>query len=551
MNLVKERVIDGNDFEKLITSGVYNLKKHIDIVNDLNVFPVPDGDTGDNMYLTINGGLNSLKNINDNAIGVKAEALANGMLLNARGNSGVILSQFFNGIALSLKDKINADTKVIAKALKEGVNKAYASVVNPVEGTMLTVIREATENAINNLEKNESIGDFFDYYLNEMKSSLDRTPDLLFSLKEADVVDSGGKGLVYIVEGMKSAIDGKEIENNEEQNVNISSVDFSKFNEDSIMEYGYCTEFLLQLQKCKCDVNSFDVKELIKFLETIGDSIVAVKTNSIVKVHVHTLTPYKALEYAQRFGEYLTVKIENMTLQHNDLNKKEVKKIKKERTKYGIIAVLNGQGLKDTFYDLGVDVIIDGGQTSNPSIESFIEAFDECNADNIFVFPNNSNIIMAANKAKELYSKSNIIVINSKNIGEAYSSISMLDYSSDNLDEIKENFEINMQNVTTAMLTKSIRNALINNVDIKENDYIGFKDKIMLTSNKDKLESYFELLNKLDIEHKNYLINIYGKDLLNKEKEIIEKYINDNYPSLEYYSIEGDQEIYDVILIME
>ena len=551
MNLVKERVIDGNDFEKLITSGVYNLKKHIDIVNDLNVFPVPDGDTGDNMYLTINGGLNSLKNINDNAIGVKAEALANGMLLNARGNSGVILSQFFNGIALSLKDKINADTKVIAKALKEGVNKAYASVVNPVEGTMLTVIREATENAINNLEKNESIGDFFDYYLNEMQSSLDRTPDLLFSLKEADVVDSGGKGLVYIVEGMKSAIEGKEIENNDEQNVNVSSVDFSKFNEDSIMEYGYCTEFLLQLQKCKCDVNSFDVKELIKFLETIGDSIVAVKTNSIVKVHIHTLTPYKALEYAQRFGEYLTVKIENMTLQHNDLNKKEVKKIKKERTKYGIIAVLNGQGLKDTFYDLGVDVIIDGGQTSNPSIESFIEAFDECNADNIFVFPNNSNIIMAANKAKELYSKANVIVINSKNIGEAYSSISLLDYSSDNLDEIKENFETNMQNVTTAMLTKSIRNALINNVDIKENDYIGFKDKIMLTSNKDKLESYFELLNKLDIEHKNYLINIYGKDLLNKEKEIIEKYINDNYPSLEYYSIEGDQEIYDVILIME
>ena len=551
MNLVKERVIDGNDFEKLITSGVYNLKKHIDIVNDLNVFPVPDGDTGDNMYLTINGGLNSLKNINENAIGVKAEALANGMLLNARGNSGVILSQFFYGIALSLKDKINADTKVIAEAFKEGVNKAYASVVNPVEGTMLTVIREATENAINNLEKNESIGDFFDYYLNEMKSSLDRTPDLLFSLKEADVVDSGGKGLVYIVEGMKSAIDGKEIENNEEQNVNISSVDFSKFNEDSIMEYGYCTEFLLQLQKCKCDVNSFDVKELIKFLETIGDSIVAVKTNSIVKVHVHTLTPYKALEYAQRFGEYLTVKIENMTLQHNDLNKKEVKKIKKERTKYGIVTVLNGQGLKDSFYDLGVDVIIDGGQTSNPSIESFIEAFDECNADNIFVFPNNSNIIMAANKAKELYSKANVIVINSKNIGEAYSSISLLDYSSDNLDEIKENFETNMQNVTTAMLTKSIRNALINNVDIKENDYIGFKDKIMLTSNKDKLESYFELLNKLDIEHKNYLINIYGKDLLNKEKEIIEKYINDNYPSLEYYSIEGDQEIYDVILIME
>ena len=240
-----------------------------------------------------------------------------------------------------------------------------------------------------------------------------------------------------------------------------------------------------------------------------------------------------------------------MTLQHNDLIKKEEKRIKKERTKYGIVTVLNGEGLKDIFYDLGVDVIIDGGQTNNPSIESFIEAFDDCNADNIFVFPNNSNIIMAANKAKELYNKSNIIVINSKNIGEAYSSISMLDYSSDDANDIKSNFEMNMQNVTTAMITKSIRNAFINNVNIKENDYIGFIDKTMLVSNKNKLDSYFELLNKLNIKDRNYLINIYGKELTKKERELIEEYINNNYPLLEYYSIDGEQEIYDVILIME
>jgi len=551
MNLVKERELDGNSFEKLITSGVYNLKKHIDIVNELNVFPVPDGDTGDNMFLTINGGLSYLKNIDQNSIGLKAEALANGMLLNARGNSGVILSQFFYGIALSLKDKINADTKIIAEAFKEGVNKAYASVVNPVEGTMLTVIREATEKVLIDLENNIEIGDFFNEYLKEMNNSLDRTPELLTSLKEAGVVDSGGKGLVYIIEGMKSAVEGNEIDQVDNTINNNQVVDFSKFNEDCVMEYGYCTEFLLQLQKCKCNIDEFNVNELISYLESIGDSIVAVKTNSIVKVHVHTLTPYKALEYAQRFGEYLTVKIENMTLQHNDLIKKEEKRIKKERTKYGIVTVLNGEGLKDIFYDLGVDVIIDGGQTNNPSIESFIEAFDDCNADNIFVFPNNSNIIMAANKAKELYNKSNIIVINSKNIGEAYSSISMLDYSSDDANDIKSNFEMNMQNVTTAMITKSIRNAFINNVDIKENDYIGFIDKTMLVSNKNKLDSYFELLNKLNIKDRNYLINIYGKELTKKERELIEEYINNNYPLLEYYSIDGEQEIYDVILIME
>ena len=253
------------------------------------------------------------------------------------------------------------------------------------------------------------------------------------------------------------------------------------------------------------------------------------------------------LEYAQNFGEFLTVKIENMTLQHNELDKKE----QKEKTKYGIVTVLNGQGLKETFYDLGVDVIIDGGQTNNPSIESFIKAFDECNADNIFVFPNNSNIIMAANKAKELYSKSNIIVINSKNIGEAYISISMLDYSSDDIDIIQNNFNDNMKNIITAMLTKSTRNAFIDNVEINENDYIGFIDKTMLVSNKNKIESYKSLLSKLDLNNKNYLINIYGQDLTSNEKELIEEYINNEYPSIEFYSINGDQKLYDVILITE
>ena len=547
MVLVKDKVINVNDFEKMIVNGVNNLKKHIKIVNDLNVFPVPDGDTGDNMFLTINGGLTSLKNTLENSLSLKIEALSNGMLLNARGNSGVILSQFFYGICNILKNTETIDTTLLLKAFNEGVRLAYASVVNPVEGTMLTVIREATESLNNNFDIKSTILEFFEEYLKEMQKSLDRTPELLASLKEANVVDSGGQGLVYIVEGMKLALEDEMIDINEKVEKNKLTLDFSNFNENSVMEYGYCTELLIQLQNSKCNIDEFDITVLIKYLESIGDSIVAVKTNSIVKVHVHTLTPYKVLEYAQNFGEFLTVKIENMTLQHNELDKKE----QKEKTKYGIVTVLNGQGLKETFYDLGVDVIIDGGQTNNPSIESFIKAFDECNADNIFVFPNNSNIIMAANKAKELYSKSNIIVINSKNIGEAYISISMLDYSSDDIDIIQNNFNDNMKNIITAMLTKSTRNAFIDNVEINENDYIGFIDKTMLVSNKNKIESYKSLLSKLDLNNKNYLINIYGQDLTSNEKELIEEYINNEYPYIEFYSINGDQKLYDVILITE
>ena len=547
MVLVKDKVINVNDFEKMIVNGVNNLKKHIKIVNDLNVFPVRDGDTGDNTFLTINWGLTSLKNTLENSLSLKIEALSNGMLLNARGNSGVILSQFFYGICNILKNTETIDTTLLLKAFNEGVRLAYASVVNPVEGTMLTVIREATESLNNNFDIKSTILEFFEEYLKEMQKSLDRTPELLASLKEAKVVDSGGQGLVYIVEGMKLALEDEMIDINEKVEENKLTLDFSNFNENSVMEYGYCTELLIQLQNSKCNIDEFDITVLIKYLESIGDSIVAVKTNSIVKVHVHTLTPYKVLEYAQNFGEFLTVKIENMTLQHNELDKKE----QKEKTKYGIVTVLNGQGLKETFYDLGVDVIIDGGQTNNPSIESFIKAFDECNADNIFVFPNNSNIIMAANKAKELYSKSNIIVINSKNIGEAYISISMLDYSSDDIDIIHNNFNDNMKNIITAMLTKSTRNAFIDNVEINENDYIGFIDKTMLVSNKNKIESYKSLLSKLDLNNKNYLINIYGQDLTSNEKELIEEYINNEYPYIEFYSINGDQKLYDVILITE
>ena len=397
MSYTNERCLDGNQFERIVINGVSNLKSHIEIVNDLNVFPIPDGDTGENMYLTINGGVSSLKNENQNSIGKKAKALADGMLLNARGNSGVILSQLFFGMANYLKDIDIVDVKSFGEALKSGVRQAYSSVVKPVEGTMLTVAREASDFACENSSSSSTFGTFFTDYLQEMQNSLERTPELLEVLKEAGVIDSGGAGLVYIVEGMKKAIEGEEVDLSlGEHNSSAKSVDFSKFNEDSVMVYGYCTEFLLQLQRCKCDIDSFSLEGLINFLEGIGDSIVAFRTGTIIKVHVHTLTPYKALEYCQQFGEFLTIKIENMTLQHNETVKKEevkIPKVQRARRKFGLVTVATGEGLINTFKEMGADVVIDGGQGKNPSIEKFIEVLDEVNDDEIFVLLNNSNII--------------------------------------------------------------------------------------------------------------------------------------------------------------
>lgn len=556
MSYTNERSLDGNQFEKIIINGVSNLKSHIEIVNDLNVFPIPDGDTGENMYLTINGGVSSLKNENHNSIGKKAKALAEGMLLNARGNSGVILSQLFFGMANYLKDIDVVDVKSFGEALKSGVKQAYSSVVKPVEGTMLTVAREASDFAYENSSSSSTFGSFFTDYLKEMQNSLERTPELLAVLKEAGVIDSGGAGLVYIVEGMKKAIEGEDVELSlgENNSSNAKSIDFSKFNEDSVMVFGYCTEFLLQLQRCKCDIDSFSLEGLINFLEGIGDSIVAFRTGSIIKVHVHTLTPYKALEYCQQFGEFLTIKIENMTLQHNETVKKEevkIPKVQRARRKFGLVTVATGEGLINTFKEMGADVVIDGGQGKNPSIEKFIEAFDEVNADDIFVLPNNSNIILAAKQAKEIYKKSNIWVIETKNFGDCYASLSLLDYSSEDPETIANNLSSDMEGTVTGMITKSIRDANINNVEIKEGEYIGFTGKTMYVSNPSKIDALEELLVKLDAKEKSFLICVYGKDLNEEEKQIISSKIPNLYKNLEFYEIDGNQEVYDLIVILE
>ena len=552
---VQEKIIDGELFERIVVAGAYNLKAHIDTVNDLNVFPIPDGDTGDNMYMTINGGLAGLKSVKENSVGLKAKALADGMLLNARGNSGVILSQLFSGLANGVDGKKTVDIKDFGQALKAGVKQAYASVVKPVEGTMLTVAREAADYGVTHSDEKVTLGAFFDGFVNEMKNSLDNTPNLLAVLKEAGVIDSGGAGLLYITEGMKSAVEGNEMAVTEIEEDNGKTVDFSKFTEDSEMEFGYCTEFLLQLQNSKVNAKEFDIAPIVEYLNTLGDSIVAFKTGTVVKVHVHTMTPSKVLEFCQQYGEFLTIKIENMTLQHNETSEKPMiekpKKKKVNRTKFGVVTVATGKGLIDTFTEFGADVVIDGGQGKNPSIERFIEAFDDANADHIFVLPNNSNIIMAAKQAAEFYTNSEIHVIETKNFGQAYSILSMLDFSADDPSVIAENMRLDMANVVTGMITNSIRNANIDGIEIEKGQYIGFTDKVMKVATNDKVSAYTALSEKLNASDKEFMIAVYGSEVNEMEKQAVRDMVGEKYSNLEFYEIDGGQEVYDFIIILE
>ncbi|MFR7855143.1 MAG: DAK2 domain-containing protein, partial [Acutalibacteraceae bacterium] len=475
--------LDSAQFANMLRGGYENLKQNAARINDLNVFPIPDGDTGSNMQMTFEGGIKALDGNSFDSLGGVSRSVAKGMLLSARGNSGVILSQLFEGIAKGFKDLETANINEIGSAFKCGVRQAYDAVLTPTEGTILTVSREAADYACSRINDGCTLESFMNDYAAEMKRSLERTPELLNVLKEAGVVDSGGAGLVAITEGMISSLSGDNISETQISDTHsaTSAPDLDLFTEDSVMKFGYCTEFLLRLQKCKTDIKSFELSTIKGYLETVGNSIVALQNGTIVKVHVHTMEPGKVLNYCQQFGEFLTLKIENMSLQHNGVKAAEEHKSddikpapeKSDRKKFGIVAVASGDGLKNTFSEFGADVVIDGGQTMNPSSDDFIKAFDKVNAEVCFVFPDNSNIILAARQAAELYKDSEIRVIESKNIGEGYAALSMIDFTSGDKDVIEQNFKDAMTGITTGMISRSVRDARIGKVDVKKDQFIG------------------------------------------------------------------------------
>lgn len=554
-NIQMINVIDGIAFGQMLKAGLLSLKVNKQEVNDLNVFPIPDGDTGENMYATMLGGIRAILDTNEDVLGKVAKQVGEGMLLGARGNSGVILSQFFTGIVKVFSEHEKADVQILSDAFKMGVQFAYASVAEPVEGTMLTVLREASEYASLNLNENSTIITYMTDYLEESKRSVKATPEKLFVLKEAGVVDSGGVGIVHIIDGFLKFLKGEKVS---DVPVGIDTdnkqVNLSLFNENSVMEFGYCTEFLLQLTKSKTDIQNFKLDDMKKRLSEYGDSLVAVLNGSIVKIHVHTLNPGAVLSYAQSFGEFLTLKIENMTLQHNEANyKKEEISFKKNlnRKRMGLVTVANGGGFISTFKDLGSDVVVDGGQGNNPSVEVFLKAYDAVNADVIFVLPNNGNIMMAAKESAKLYKESEIKVVDSKTLGDGYSALGAIDLENGTPEEIFEQMENDLKSSVCLMVSKANRDTKSGSVEIKDGDYIGFTGKDIMVAEQNKIDCAIRTMTKNYAEEKEFIVAFYGKDVTETEKEEFSQKVNENFPMSEFYALDGGQEIYDIIVVLQ
>ena len=556
--LNKDNFLDGQLLAKMAQGGAAQLRSNAEEVNKLNVFPVPDGDTGDNMRMTIESGIAAIENSSSTDLADVMKKLSHGMLLGARGNSGVILSQFFAGVAKGLESYSKADAKVIGDALKLGVAQAYGSVMTPTEGTILTVAREAVEFSVANINENSTIRTLFADIVKEMYASLQRTPEILTVLKEAGVVDSGGAGLFYIMDGFYRVLNGEEIScavPATEKAKAAAMTDFSAFGPDSVMEYGYCTEFLLQLQSCKVDLATFDYKVIPEYLKTIGDSIVAFQTDTIVKVHVHTLTPEKALAFCRQFGEFLTLKIENMSLQHNeseDVRKDNAPKAKAPHKKYALVSVCNGDGVKEIFSELGVDAIVDGGQTQNPSTNDFLDAFATLDADHIYVFPNNGNIIMAASQAAQIYEDAKVHVIETKNLGAGYVALMAMNPDEPDADALADQFREAIANVATGYISPSIRDADLNGIHISNGDFIGFVNKEMLVSEPSAISAAKCLAEKMLVGTDKYVFTVfYGSDATAEQKSELEAHITETYSDVECYFLEGGQDIYPFIFVAE
>ena len=534
--------ISGSLFKKMVTNGAVNLKNNHKEIDHLNVFPVPDGDTGTNMQMTMMSGVKEVKNLESKSIVDISKILSKGLLMGARGNSGVILSQFFRGVYSEISKIGNgsASKKEFIQALVSGYQMAYRAVVEPVEGTILTVVRESAERVVHDEAKLESIEDVLKTYLDQAKSTLQKTPDLLPVLKEAGVVDSGGAGFIKIIEGMLLALEGVTLEETEVSETPdaiqaLGNVD---------IEFAYCTEFIVKLFK----PDEFSEDFMKEPLSKMGDSLVVVADEELLKIHVHTNQPGVALTLAQKYGDLQTIKIENMRLQHSAILDASV--VKKEKSKYGIIAVCSGAGIKETFRELGVDYIIDGGQTMNPPTEEFIKAVEEVNAEKVIILPNNSNVILSAEQAVNLVENVEVRVLRTKTIAQGYSSLIAFDEDKgidDNVEEMTGMFE----NVISGEVTYSIRDTEMNGGSIKAGDFIGIKGKEIVVSKKSRSETTKDLLKSMINEESGIATIFYGKEVSQKEIKDIENFIKKTYPELEVEAIEGKQEIYSYIIAVE
>ena len=560
----KNKTIDGDALKRLFLSASNNLFNHYPEVDALNVFPVPDGDTGINMNLTMTSGANEIDKITENDPFLIAKTFARGLLMGARGNSGVITSQIFRGFSLALEGVAEIDALTLAAAFKKGSETAYKAVMRPVEGTILTVIRESSQALSKKVKEGMAIDKALEILLKEANLSLNRTPELLPILKEVGVVDSGGTGLVRIIEGMYLASKDEFVER-DQKGVSAGSIAAAAASAMEEEEFGYCTEFIMSLGPDSVK-KIFNQKRFTEWLNEHGNSLVVVKDEDIVKVHVHTLTPGEILNYAQQYGEFLKLKIENMTEQHHalaeganvevheDLVKEEQEEeaVRMERVKNAIIAVSSGEGISDYFKELGVTYIVSGGQTMNPSSEDFLKAIKLLNAENIFILPNNSNIVMAASQACDIVAEEgiNAFVIPSKTIPQGLVAAMSLDPEADSEENLK-NMRYSLKNVKSGEITFSIRDTEINGIKINKDDYIGIFEKDIICGVKDKFTCLLELIEKMVDEESAILTIFLGEDVKREELFDTKKFIEDKYPDLNIDIKDGKQSVYSFLVSIE
>ena len=542
-----QKTINGAIFAKMVISASKLLEVNREQIDTLNVFPVPDGDTGTNMSLTMQSAIKELKACRSNSLMDLAEAVSRGALRGARGNSGVITSQIFRGICSVLKDHNDADTRIDAKALKAATDVAYSAVSKPMEGTILTVCRMVSEHAQSICGKNKDMETFMQEVISKAEEAVNLTPTLLPVLKKAGVVDSGGTGLLTIYRGMYKGLIGEEIEG-AEADVPEVKVDSSMEHADILnlgtIEFGYCTEFFIINLKKKTTLA--DIDRLKEYLMTIGDCVLVIGDLEFVKVHVHTNNPGQALSKALQLGEIDKVKIENMLEENREL----IRKYEAEKKEMGMLSICSGTGLADIFKDLNCDRVIEGGQTMNPSAQDIADAIIKINAENIFVFPNNKNIILAAEQSKSLIEGKKINVVPTKSIPQGISAA--LAFNPEiSADENLINMLHAIDNVTSGQVTYAVRDTKVDGFSLTQGDIIGLDNKKILAHGKDVATVTAKLIDKLrDSSHS--LINLYyGADVTEEQATELQGKIQEAYPDLDVELFYGGQAIYFYIVSLE
>ncbi|QBK25596.1 DAK2 domain-containing protein [Ureibacillus thermophilus] len=546
------KLLDGTKFAEMVQMGSHHLTQNADFVDSLNVFPVPDGDTGTNMNLSMISGAKETAANAQKHIGKTAQSLAKGLLMGARGNSGVILSQLFRGFGKYLEKESEINAKQFAQAFQAGVDTAYKAVMKPVEGTILTVAREAAAKGMQVAEHEENIVKVMEAIVEEAKNSLQRTPDLLPVLKEVGVVDSGGQGLVIIYEGFLASLKGEALPQKSkvdslEELVNAEHHRAQEYMSTEDIVFGYCTEIMVRFESGK---EPFDESKFREDLSKLGDSLLVVSDDEIVKVHIHTETPGIVLNEGQKYGSLIKIKVDNMREQHSAIvNAEKTENQIKEKHPYAVVTVAMGEGISEMLKSIGASYVIEGGQTMNPSTEDIVKAVKEIGAEKVLILPNNKNIVMAAEQAVELLDIE-AAVVPTKTIPQGMAAILAFNPEA-SIEENKEAMTEAMAAVKTGQITFAVRDTTIDGVEIHKDDYMALADGKIVASTTNMLDAARQLLTELIDEESEIVTMIYGEDVSEEEVNEMVQFIEEQYPDIELDLVDGKQALYPFIFSVE